>query len=432
MRILSACLVSAIVGGIVAGTVVRISEPTTLVAQQATPPRGPGFPLVPIFPPKKEGSKETPPPPAKTPAPAPGKTQPFQWTSPNPNQPLPQNTFTLHDEWDDSEELTVEEQVSVRVYEDSNRSVVNITTRTVRADNFFLQPVPEEGTGSGMVIDKSGHILTNFHVIEDVREVAVTLFNGESYDATYVGSDPVNDLAIIRIEAPPEELYPVRMGNSSKLKVGMNVYAIGNPFGLERTLTTGIISSLNRSLKINGDRTIKSIIQIDAAVNPGNSGGPLLDSHGRMIGINTAIYSKTGQSSGVGFAIPVNLAKRVIPQLIRHGHVIRPEIGISRVYETEEGLLVAKLIPGGPAELAGIRGPQTKRERRGPFFVERVDRTAADTIIKVDDEKVPTVDDFLGNIESRNPGDTVTLTILREGQEVTVPLRLGGEVPPVR
>ncbi|HCS53511.1 MAG TPA: serine protease, partial [Planctomycetaceae bacterium] len=194
----------------------------------------------------------------------------------------------------------------------------------IRTDNFFLQAVPEEGTGSGMVIDKSGHILTNFHVIEDVREVAVTLFNGESYDATYVGSDPVNDLAVIRIEAPPEELIPVRMGNSSKLKVGMNVYAIGNPFGLERTLTTGIISSLSRSLKINGDRTIKSIIQIDAAVNPGNSGGPLLDSHGRMIGINTAIYSKTGQSSGVGFAIPVNLAKRVIPQLIRHGHVIRP------------------------------------------------------------------------------------------------------------
>ncbi|MCA8990193.1 MAG: PDZ domain-containing protein, partial [Planctomycetaceae bacterium] len=165
----------------------------------------------------------------------------------------------------------------------------------------------------------------------------------------------------------------------------------------------------------------------DAAVNPGNSGGPLLDSHGRMIGINTAIYSKTGQSSGVGFAIPVNLAKRVIPQLIRHGRVIRPEIGITRVYETEEGLLVAQITPGGPAEVAGIRGPQTLRTRRGPFVVERVDRTAADTITHIDGKKVETVDDFLDDIESRRPGDQVTITVLREGKPFQIPVQLGGE-----
>src|SRR5690606_38519378 len=162
------------------------------------------------------------------------------------------------------------------------------------------------------------------------------------------------------------------------------VFAIGNPFGLERTMTTGIISSLNRSLQIRGNRTVKSIIQIDAAVNPGNSGGPLLDTRGRLIGMNTAIPSRNGQSAGVGFAIPSNLITRVAPQLIRHGRVIRPEIGILRVYETDDGLLVARLTPGGPAERAGLRGPQITRSKRGPFVMERVDRSAGDLIIKVD------------------------------------------------
>ena len=372
-----------------------------MMAQEA--PKGPGFPLTPIIPQDKPG------------------------VSTVPTVPPTHNQALFDPRYYDAQGLSPDEAISVAVYEDVNRSVVNITTRSLRVDNFFLQAVPEEGTGSGLVIDQSGHILTNYHVIEDVREVVVTLFDGETYDATFVGADPVNDIAVIRIEAPAESLIPVRMGDSSDLKVGMNVYAIGNPFGLERTLTTGIISSLNRSLKIHQDRTIKSIIQIDAAVNPGNSGGPLLDSHGRMIGINTAIYSKTGQSSGVGFAIPVNLAKRVIPQLIRHGRVIRPEIGITRVYETEEGLLVAQITPGGPAEVAGIRGPQTLRTRRGPFVVERVDRTAADTITHIDGKKVETVDDFLDDIESRRPGDQVTITVLREGKPFQIPVQLGGE-----
>jgi S1-C subfamily serine protease len=194
-------------------------------------------------------------------------------------------------------------------------------------------------------------------------------------------------------------------------------------------MTTGIISSLNRSLQIRGNRTVKSIIQIDAAVNPGNSGGPLLDTRGRLIGMNTAIASRTGQSAGVGFAIPVNLITRVAPQLVKHGRVIRPEIGIQRVYETEKGLLVASLTPGGPAERAGLRGPQLVRSKRGPFVVERVDRSAADLIIEADGEKVTTADDFLGYIESKRIGETVELTVMRGQEKLRVEVTLGGSEP---
>jgi S1-C subfamily serine protease len=194
-------------------------------------------------------------------------------------------------------------------------------------------------------------------------------------------------------------------------------------------MTTGIISSLNRSLQVTRDRSIKSIIQVDAAVNPGNSGGPLLDSHGRLIGVNTAIASRTGQSAGVGFAIPSNLIARVVPQLIRHGRVIRPDSGIENVYEIKDGLLVIRMTPGGPAEKAGLRGPRVTRTRRGPLIIERTDRAAADLIIAVDDQSTKTVDDFLGYIESKNPGDQVVLTVIRGASEAKVPIRLE-ETPP--
>lgn len=314
--------------------------------------------------------------------------------------------------------LTPEEEVNISVYEKLNKSVVHITTKSTRTDGFFLLEYDSEGAGSGAIIDKTGHILTNYHVVEDAQAVRVTLFNGKSYQATFVGADPINDIAIIKIKEDPQTLHPVTMADSSKLKVGQRVFAIGNPFGLERTMTCGIISSLNRSLKLRGNRTIKSIIQIDAAVNPGNSGGPLLNSHGQLIGINTAIASKTGQSSGVGFAIPANLVTRVVPQLLEHGHMIHPEIGIQRVYETEQGLHVAKLTPNGPAEKAGIRGPQIYKQRRGLIIIERVDRSAADLIIAVDNKQTKTASDFLDYIESKRPGDTVVLTVLR-GKEQT-------------
>ncbi len=325
--------------------------------------------------------------------------------------------------------LTAEERVNIVVYETGNRSVAHITTKGTRETGLFALEVPTEGSGSGSVLDKSGNILTNNHVIEGARQVAVTLFDGKSYEAKFVGADPVNDVAVIRIDAPPEILHPVELGDSRELKVGMRVFAIGNPFGLERTLTTGIISSLNRTLQVHETRTIKSIIQIDAAINPGNSGGPLLDAHGRLIGITTAIASKTGQSAGVGFAIPVSLVSRIVPQLLERGRIVRPEIGIAKVFETELGLLIYRLVPNGPAERAGLRGPQMATRRKGPLVFETEDRSAADLIVGLDGERVKTADDFLSVIESKRPGDRVTISVMRGGKELRIPVVLGGEEP---
>ena len=328
-----------------------------------------------------------------------------------------------------AEGLTAEEEINVSVYEQLHKSVVNITTRSTMVDSFFFTEQTSEGTGSGSVIDRSGHIVTNWHVVADARNIGVTLFNGNTYEARVVGYDPPNDIAIIKIDAPEVALFPITMGDSSKLKVGMRVLAIGNPFELERTLTTGIVSSLNRSIQVQENWSIKSIIQIDASINPGNSGGPLLDLHGRLIGINTAIASRTGQSAGVGFAIPVNLVSRVVPELITHGRVYRAEIGIQRVFETENGLLVEQLTPSGPAEQAGVKGPTLLRQRRGPFVFERLDRSTADLIVAVDGKAVKTVADFREAIESLQPGDTVQLTVLRKDQRIDIRVQLGGGPP---
>lgn len=324
--------------------------------------------------------------------------------------------------------LTPDEAANVYVYDRNTKSVANITTKSVRSDGFFLLDEVSEGNGSGSVLDKKGHILTNYHVIEGARQVKVTLYDGESYDAKFVGADPINDTAVLRVTAPAEVLHPISIGDSSALRVGMRVFAIGNPFGLERTMSTGIISSLNRSLQVTENRSIKSMIQIDAAINPGNSGGPLLDSHGRLIGMNTAIASRTGQNSGVGFAIPIGLISRVVPQLIRHGKVIRPDIGIQQVYETEAGLRITRLTKDGPAERAGLKGPRIERQSRAGWLIERVDRSAADLIVAVDGEKILTADDFLTRIEEQQPGDTVTVTVLRDNRRVDIPVRLGGGI----
>jgi S1-C subfamily serine protease len=331
-----------------------------------------------------------------------------------------------------SEGHTPEESVTVAVYEAVNRSVVNITSKAIRTERLLLVEQSSEGSGSGAVIDTDGHILTNHHVVGGAKEIAVTLSNGKTYDATPIGADPLNDLAVIRIDAAPEELFPVSFGDSKTLRVGMNVFALGNPFGLERTLTTGIISSLNRSLQIHGNWKIKSIIQIDAAINPGSSGGPLLDSHGRLIGINTAIATTSGQSSGVGFAIPVSLITRVVPQLLKHGRVIRPESGIDKVYQTDKGLLIAELRPNGPADKAGLRGPKVVKSRRGPFTINREDRTAADLIIGLDDQKIANAEDFLSYIEGKRPGEQVQLTIIRDGRKIQVGLTLASTDPSER
>ena len=233
---------------------------------------------------------------------------------------------------------------------------------------------------------------------------------------------------MLKITAPNESLIPVEFGDSSRLKVGQQIFAIGNPFGLERTMTTGIISSLNRSLPSKSGRTMKSIIQIDAALNRGNSGGPLLDSRGRLIGMNTAIASSTGENTGVGFAIPSDTIGRVVTQLITTGKVVRPETGITRVVQTESGLVVATMTPGGPAERAGIRGFRIVREqkRRGPFTYEEkvIDRSQADMIVAVDGEKVTTADEFLGRIERHVPGEQATITVVRGDRRVDIAITL--------
>jgi S1-C subfamily serine protease len=320
--------------------------------------------------------------------------------------------------------LTPDEAIGVAVYDRNNKGVVNITTKSV--NTVLVWDVSSEGSGSGSVIDREGHILTNFHVIEEAQEVGVTLFDGKSYDAKLVGADPNNDIAVIKIDAPREVLFPIEVGDSGDMRVGMRVFAIGNPFGLERTMTTGIISSLNRSLQVRGTRSIKSIIQIDAAVNPGNSGGPLLNAHGRLVGMNTAIASRNGQSAGVGFAIPSTLISRVVPQLIAHGRVIRPEIGIQMVHQTEKGLLIARLTPDGPASRAGLRGPRVTTKSRGPISWKTVDVSSADLIVAVDGEATKNADDFLTAIESKHPGDSILLTVVRDGREFKVPVTLGG------
>ncbi|MDO4627962.1 MAG: trypsin-like peptidase domain-containing protein [Planctomycetia bacterium] len=324
--------------------------------------------------------------------------------------------------------LSEEEKINIRIYENASKSVVNIDTRSVR-NSFFMQEMVSAGQGSGSVIDKNGHILTNFHVIAGASQVQVTLFNGNAYEAELVGVEPNNDMAILRIKAPEDELFPVTFGDSARLKVGQKVYAIGNPFGLELTLSTGVISSLNRSLPSqNENRLIKQVIQIDAAINPGNSGGPLLDSYGELIGMNTAIASRSGESAGVGFAIPVNTITRLLPQLIQNGRVIRPNLGIEQVMKTENGLLITRVQENGPAAKAGLSSPRviTKQRRQGAYIYEyrTMDKASAQIIIGINDEKVSTPDDLLTVVESFKPGDTVTLIILQDGHELKVPIVL--------
>jgi S1-C subfamily serine protease len=323
---------------------------------------------------------------------------------------------------------STEEAIHVSLYEAVNRGVVNISTRTIRPEAFLL--VAEiEGNGSGSVIDRQGHILTNFHVIEGARNINVTLFNGESFSAELVGQDPDNDIAVLRISAPAELLFPIRWGDSSQLRVGQHIVAIGNPFGFERTMSTGIISSLNRQITSRTRRTIRSVIQIDAALNQGNSGGPLLNSRGELIGMNTAIATRSGDNAGIGFAIPVNTMSRVVPQLISTGRVARPTIGILQVFETENGLLVVNMTPNGPAEKAGLRGSSIERRKvrsvLGAIEQETVDHSQADLIIAIDDTKVKQADDLLSVIETKRAGEVVRLTIVRSGKALSVPVTLG-------
>lgn len=320
--------------------------------------------------------------------------------------------------------VTPDEATNIRVYKTCNQAVVNITSIT-ESEDMFYNVVPREGIGSGTIIDTDGYILTNYHVINGASAVKVTLFDGSTYAAQLVGDDPDNDLAVIKINvAAGKRLSTISMGDSSQLEVGRRVFAIGNPFGFDRTLTAGIVSSLGRTIKKENGRLIKGVIQTDAAINPGNSGGPLLDANGKMIGITTAIYSRMGQSAGIGLAIPINTARRIIPELIAHHGVIRPDLGIEMVQATERGIRIVKLDPQGPAAKAGLSGPKLVVYQDGPFTYRAIDQSVADVIISIDNVPVRSADDLLSYIEQKKPGQVVTLSIWRAGKAIRIPVKL--------
>ncbi len=326
-----------------------------------------------------------------------------------------------------SEALDAEEQNNISVYRKNIASVVNITSRVMTFD-FFYGLVPQEGQGSGFVIDKEGHILTNYHVIADARQVEVTLHNRKKYKATIVGTDKSHDLAIVQIKAP--DLQPMTLGDSANLQVGQKVYAIGNPFGLAGTLTLGIVSSIRQVQEPDG-LVIEEAIQTDAAINPGNSGGPLLNWHGQVIGINTMIASSVGQSAGIGFAIPINTAKAVVNDLVTLGRVRRPALGVRTIPIDSEiaeelglaanyGLLIVQAVPGGSADRAGLRGG-SERAYLGniPIMV------GGDLIVAIDGEKIESQQILAQIMNKHRAGDTVKVTIFRGKKQMEVSVALG-------
>ncbi|MDZ7342895.1 MAG: trypsin-like peptidase domain-containing protein [candidate division KSB1 bacterium] len=315
----------------------------------------------------------------------------------------------------DTAMLLAEERNTIEIFQQFAPSVVFITSKALRRDFFSLNvfEIPQ-GSGSGFIWDNTGHLVTNYHVIQEASLLEVTLSDHSVYEAEVVGVEPSKDLAVLRIKAPSHKLKPIVVGTSDRLLVGQKVLAIGNPFGLDQTLTTGIVSALGREIKAVNGRTIQDVIQTDAAINPGNSGGPLLDSSGRLIGVNTAITSPSGASAGIGFAIPVNTVQRVVPQLIQYGKVIRPGLGISVINDAVarrnriEGVIIAEVARGSSAAKAGLQGIQ--RNWRGETIV-------GDIIIGIDDKKVRNYDELSNALEQYKVGDVVTVHYLREGKE---------------
>ncbi len=327
--------------------------------------------------------------------------------------------------------LTPEEENNIRVYKNVNRSVVNITTIEVSYD-FFFEPVGRQGTGSGSVLNKKGYILTNFHVVDGADSIQVTLYDHSTHKANIVGVDRVNDIAVLKIETSPKKLFPIVLGDSKHLKVGQKVYAIGNPFGLTGTMTSGIISSLGRTIKSRSGFLIDDVIQTDAAINPGNSGGPLLDSSGRMIGMNTSIFTTSGGSIGIGFAIPVNTIKRIVSDLIKYGRVLRPWIGIHGVdinedladilgLPVDEGVLVSYVDRGSSAYFAGIRGGD--RYVKIGFYRIVV---GGDIIVAIDGKEVSDMETLSSILLNKRPGDVVDVLLYREGKKIQIKMKLKG------
>ncbi len=321
-----------------------------------------------------------------------------------------------------NEALSPAEMATIRLFERAAPSVCFITTTNVQY-NYRRRDVSEipRGTGSGFVWDKNGHIITNYHVIRGADRATVTLADRSTWQATLVGKAPEKDLAVLKIETPREQLIPIPVGTSDDLRVGQNVYAIGNPFGLDQTLTTGIVSALGREIESVAGVPIRDVIQTDAAINPGNSGGPLLNSAGRLIGVNTAIYSPSGASAGIGFSIPVDAVRWVVPELIQYGEIKRPSLGleVARPQLVKrlglEGALVLSVEDGGAAERAGIR--PTYRNRNGEIIL-------GDIIVSIGNEVIKTGTEISLALEKYQPGEVVTVRLSRNGEQVEARVKL--------
>ncbi len=323
--------------------------------------------------------------------------------------------------------VTSQEQATISLFESTSPSVVYITTSNNGRSSYWSKNVNEipQGSGSGFIWDEEGHIVTNYHVIEGADNFTVTLSDQTSYKASFVGAEPNKDLAVIKIDAPVEMLKPVLVGSYSDLKVGQSVFAIGNPFGLDYSLTTGVISALGREIESQRGTTIKDVIQTDAAINPGNSGGPLLDSSSRLIGVNTMIYSPSGASAGIGFAIPVDVVNWIVPDIIQFGQVKKPVLGIEIDRQQRlarygiEGVMVMDVYEGSGAAKAGIR--PTFRTRDGRVQL-------GDIITRINDDKIADYGDLAQALEKYSPDDVVKVSFIRDGDDESVELTLGSSI----
>jgi S1-C subfamily serine protease len=333
--------------------------------------------------------------------------------------------------------MSQDEKENVDIYRSLNEAVVNITSVTT-GYNWFMEPVPEQGTGSGSFINQDGYILTNNHVVANAEKLTVTLADGSERDGKVVGVDPENDLAIVKIDPKGKKLVTIPFGNSHDLLIGNKVLAIGNPFGLERTLTTGIVSGLGRPIRVNQTYVIREMIQTDAAINPGNSGGPLLNTRGELIGINTMIYSPSGGSVGIGFAVPIDIARRVVPELIRLGKVDRGWIDVTPVQlfpqlvdyaklSVTQGLLVSETAPGGLAEKAGILGGN---RAKGVRYRGNMIYLGGDIIVAVDGLAITGIQDLYAALENTKPGKVVSVKVNRDGRTVELKVTLARRPKP--
>jgi len=326
--------------------------------------------------------------------------------------------------------LTEDEAINVKIYRQASPAVANIITEATEYD-FFMDPVPVKGAGSGFVIDPRGYILTNFHVVEGAQSIEVVLGDQTRYPAKFIGADQQNDVALVKIDPKGRHLTALELGDSGTLQVGQKVLAIGNPFGFQSTLTTGVVSALGRTVRTSQSTSIEEAIQTDAAINRGNSGGPLINTHGQVIGINSAIYTPSGTTAGIGFAIPINTAKTIANDLITEGRVHRAFLGVQTIplsadlaealdLPVQEGMLVELVTKGGPAAAAGIHGgDRVVQAGMVRFYI------GGDVIVAIDGQKVASQYDVNLVLNHHRPGDTVNVTIYRGGKKMDIPLKLG-------